>query len=445
MTCINMSFGERSKWEKREEFRLKNITDTPAVLVIATLDTKEEEAAYLCKVIEKNGLQTVLMDVGVLASPRRVKPGVSREEVALAVGASIDELIKTGNKGQCIETMIMGARKLARELYNRGKYVGVVGIGGAQGTNIATSVMRELPFGVPKFMVSTIACGMTTFGPFVGTRDIAMMHSVADIQGVNILTSRVLQNAAGAICGMVKEFISESSREERNGVVAMSMLGTTTVGALRAKEILEGRGFQVVAFHQNGTGGIAMEELIQEGFFRGVLDINLHELADWVVGGLHAAIKTFRLESASKMNLPQVIAPGSVDYSVQGPLDTLTSEMKKRKHVVHNPTLTLVRLSIDEMIMVARLLAGKINKAKGPIKVFLPLKGFSYHNREGLELWDPEGNMVFIKTLKRNLTASIPVEEIDAHINDTQFIDVVVRDFIEMLENLNKRRDASND
>ncbi|BER92572.1 Tm-1-like ATP-binding domain-containing protein [Atrimonas thermophila] len=402
--------------------------------MVATLDTKEQEATYLCKAIKENGAEVMLMDVGILTPPRNIKPNITREEVAFAAGTSIDELLKSGNKGKCIEAMILGARRLARKLYDQGEFVGVIGIGGAQGTNIATSVMRELPFGVPKFMVSTIACGKTTFGPFVGTKDVVMMHSVADMQGLNVLTIRVLRVAAAAICGMVREFVSGTSQERKQKVVAMSMLGTTTVGALRAKKLLEEKNFQVVAFHQNGTGGIAMEELIQEGLFDGVMDINLHELADWVVGGLHAAIKDFRLESASKMGLPQVIAPGSIDYSVRGPLDSLPLDLKKRQHVVHNPTLTLVRLSIDEMIAVAKLLADKINRISSPVKVFLPLRGFSYHNREGLELWDPEGNTAFIETLKNNLNKSIPLEEIDAHINDSEFIDVVVSNFVDMLE-----------
>jgi uncharacterized protein (UPF0261 family) len=282
-------------------------------------------------------------------------------------------------------------------------------------------------------MVSTIACGTTTFGPFVGTKDVTMMHSVVDVQGINPLITRIFQNAAAAICGMVKNDITRDKEQMNGKAVAMSMLGTTTPGALRAKELLEKKGFQVVAFHQNGTGGIAMEDLIREGLFKGVLDINLHELADLVAGGLHAAIKDYRLESASKAGSPQIIAPGSIDYTVQGPVDSLSSEMKKRKYIVHNPTLTLVRLSNDEIREVAKLLANKINQAKDLVKVFLPLKGFSYPNREGLELWDPEGNKVFLNTFKEYIASSIPVEEVNAHINDRQFIDRVVASFLKMV------------
>lgn len=406
---------------------------TPKILIVATLDTKEEEADYLRNLIEEKGFNTILIDTGVLSPPKRITPDISREQVALDGGIPIDELLETGNKGKCIDVMIDGAISVARKLYDEGEFAGVIGIGGAQGTNIATAVMRNLPFGVPKLMVSTIACGTTTFGPFVGTKDVIMMHSVADLQGLNILITTILQNAAAAICGMVEDRVSRGKHKRNRDTIAMSMLGTTTPGALRAKTLLEEKGFEVVAFHQNGTGGIAMEDLVKEGFFRGVLDINLHELADLVVGGLHAAIKDYRLETASKGGLPQVIAPGSIDYTVQGPVDSLSPEMKKRQYIVHNPNLTLVRLSHDEMRKVANLLAEKINKAKGPVRVFLPLQGFSYSNRDGLELWDPEGNMVFINTFKNSISPSIPVEEVNAHINDSQFIDRVVGSFVEML------------
>lgn len=406
---------------------------TPTILIVATLDTKEEETIYLKNAIKSRGCKTIVVDTGILSSPQKLVADIPREEVARAGGMLLEDLLNLGNKGKCIDIMINGVKKVARNLYKEGRFTGVIGIGGAQGTNISTAVMRSLPFGVPKLMVSTIACGTATFGPFVGTKDVMMMHSVADLQGLNVLTTRILQNAAAAICGMVNNTNTEVEKKNKGKTVAMSMLGTTTPGALRAKELLEEKDFHVVAFHQNGTGGIAMEDLIQEGIFEGVLDINLHELADRVVGGLHAAIRDYRLESASKLGLPQVIAPGSIGYTVQGPLGSLSGEMKSRKHIVHNPTLTLVRLSRDEIREVGRLLARKINQSKGPVSVFLPLKGFSYPNREGLELWDYEGNMAFIESFKDNINPSVFVEEVNAHINDREFIDRVVKEFLSIM------------
>ena len=404
----------------------------PKVLLIATLDTKEKEAAYLKQIIEAKGVKTLVMDTGVLSSPRELNPDVSREEVALAGGMPIDQLVATGNKGQCIDVMIAGAQAVAQRLYAAGEFSGVVSFGGAQGTNIGTAVMKNLPFGVPKIMISTVASGTATFGPFVGTKDVMMMHSVVDVQGVNALITRLFENAAAAICGMVKNNNGQIKDVQSKNVIAMSMLGTTTPGALRAQRLLEAEGYEVIAFHQNGTGGIAMEDLIREGYFSGVLDINLHELADRMVGGLHGSIKDYRLEAAAEAGLPQIIAPGSIEYTVQGPVDSLSPEYKKRPYIVHNPTLTLVRLTPEELKAVAELIAAKLNKVRGPVKVLLPLKGFSFPNREGHELWDPVGNRAFIETFKAKIAPSIAVEEVDAHINDAEFIDRVVASYLEM-------------
>jgi uncharacterized protein (UPF0261 family) len=211
------------------------------------------------------------------------------------------------------------------------------------------------------------------------------------------------------------------------------MLGTTTPGALRAKAILESHGFEVVAFHQNGTGGIAMEDMIREGVFQGVLDLNLHEIGDHYVGGLHGAIRDDRLTAAGDMGLPQVVAPGSGNYTVQGSPESLSEDMKRRKHFNYNPHLTLVRLLPSELKEVGKEIAEKLNRAKGPMKVFIPLKGFSFPDREGMPHWEPEGNQVFIDALKRHLNPGIHLIELDAHINDPGFIDPVVNEFMTMM------------
>ncbi len=407
----------------------------PTVLIAATLDTKEIETEYLKRLIEEKGLRTIIVDAGILAKPRRVKPDVTREEVAIAGGSTIEELLASGNKGYCIDVMIAGVKVVVQELFAQGEFSGIIGIGGAQGTNIITSVMKVLPFGLPKLMVSTIACGTATFGPFVGTKDVTMMHSVVDVQGLNRLFTRILKNAAAAITGMVKSYTADANEGLNDNAVAMSMLGTTTPGALRAQGLLEEKGYEVVAFHQNGTGGIAMEDFIADGVFQAVLDINLHEVADRVVGGLHGAVEDYRLEAAGRAGIPQVIAPGSVGYTVQGPVESLSPAMKKRQYIVHNPNLTLVRLSPEELRETAEVIAAKVNRARGPVKFYLPLQGFSYANRAGLDLWDPVGNEVFIKTLKEKLSPAIELEEVDAHINDAEFIDRVIEGFLSLESN----------
>ncbi|HBB18026.1 MAG TPA: hypothetical protein DCZ97_13875 [Syntrophus sp. (in: bacteria)] len=400
------------------------------ILLIATLDTKEEEAFYLKARIEKNRIRVLLMDTGILAPPVR-KPDISQEEVAAQGGVALKTSLQQGDKFASTENMCRGAARLTASLFHEGRIQGVIGIGGGQGTQIATTAMRALPTGIPGLMVSTIANGLHRFGPYVGTRDLTIMHTVCDIQGLNFLTRRILQNAAGAICGMVLD-PDETIRPE--GVpVALSMLGTTTIGALRAKRALQEKGYEVVSFHQNGTGGIAMEDMILGGAFDGVLDLNLHEIGDYRVKGLHAALRGDRLTAAGALGLPQVVAPGSINYSVQGPPESIPEGMAGRARFYNNPQFTLVRLGVDELKDVAREVASKLNRARGPVMVFIPLKGFSYPDREGLPHWDPEGNEAFIDTLESSLSKSIPLVKLDTHINDAGFIDAAVAAFLSLM------------
>ncbi|MFH1491159.1 MAG: Tm-1-like ATP-binding domain-containing protein, partial [Pseudomonadota bacterium] len=401
------------------------------VLLIATHDTKEEEALFLRRRIESRGVDVLVMDTGILSPPKGAVD-ISQDEVARRGGMTLKEAVATGDKRIATENMCKGAAGIARDLYDEGRIQGAAGIGGAQGTEIASAAMRALPTGVPRILASTVANGQHHFGFYMGTKDLTIMHTVSDMQGLNFLTKQILDNSAGAICGMVQNFDGKPMKPE--GIpVAMSMLGTTTPGALRAKKILEDKGFEVVAFHQNGTGGIAMEDMILEGMFRGVLDFNLHEIGDRYVGGMHGAIREDRLTAAGSMGLPQIVSPGSGNYTVQGSPESLSEEMKKRKRFNYNPHLTLVRLVKEEMIEVGKEIAQKLNQAKGPVRVFIPLKGWAFPDREGLAHWEPEGNQALVDSLKKNLKPSIPVIELDAHINDPGFIDPAVEAFIEMM------------
>lgn len=403
------------------------------ILLIGTMDTKEEELLFCRDLMRKKGFRVILMDTGILRDSK-ISPDIERHEVARAAGVKdLHALVATGNKGLCIEAMIKGAKTKTEELFQKKAFDGILGIGGGQGTDICATAMRSVGRGVPKVLVSTVASGKATFGTYVGTTDITMMHSIVDIQGLNFLMRRVLANAVGAICGMV-DGLDEADMKPKGTPVALSMLGTTTPGALRAKGILEKKGFEVLAFHQNGTGGIAMEDMIREGHFKGVLDLNLHEIGDRFVGGLHSHIRDDRLVAAGELGLPQVVAPGSINYAVWGPLATLSEELRSHKYIVHNPNLTLVRLSIDELREVGKIVAEKLNRARGPTEVFIPLRGFSYPDREGLPHWEPEGNQAFIDALKANLDRGIPLRELHAHINDPEFIDPVVEAFLDMMK-----------
>jgi uncharacterized protein (UPF0261 family) len=386
------------------------------ILIIATLDTKGPETQYLKDLIQRSGFKALVMDTGILGAPP-FEPDLSRDEVAQAAGTHIEELIRSKNKGRAIQAMAEGSKRVVQQLYREEKITGIIGLGGAQGTEIGTSAMRALPIGFPKLMVSTVASGYAQFGTYVGTKDLLMMHSVVDILGLNVFSRTILSNAAGAMMGMVKRGAKIEKPEKKQ--IGMTIYGTTTPGCMVAKAYLESKGFEVVAFHPNGTGGRAMEEMVEEGILNGVLDMTTHELIDELVGGLHRAGPN-RLEAAGRKGVPQVVVPGSIDFIVTGPASSLSPEYRNRKYIPHNPNITLVKTSPEEMRMVGKVMASKLNDAKGPTIVMIPLRGFSYPNRKGEAFYDEEGNRAFITILKENLNA-IKVIEIDAHINDPEF------------------------
>ncbi len=386
------------------------------ILIIATLDTKGAEVLYLKRLIEESGHRCLVMDTGTL-NPAPFEPDISRDEVAAAVGTTIRESLQAKDKGRAIHLMCEGSARVVTRLYGEGKIEGVIGLGGAQGTDIGTRAMRALPFGFPKLMVSTVASGLNLFGTFVGTKDLTMMHSVVDIQGLNAFLRTILANAAGSIVGMVEKSRKMERPEKKQ--IGMTIYGTTTLGSMQAKDYLESKGYEIVAFHPNGTGGRAMEEMTEAGLFDGILDYTTHELTDELVGGGHRAGPN-RLEAAGKMGIPQVVAPGSVDFIIGGSESTLPEKWKTRNYVVHNSFITLIRANREEMRRVGEIMAEKLNRAKGPTVMMIPLKGFSYHNKVGDKLYDEEGNQAFIHSLKSKLR-NIDVKEIDAHINDPEF------------------------
>jgi uncharacterized protein (UPF0261 family) len=387
-----------------------------AILIVATLDTKGPETQYLKDFIERRRHKVLVMDTGILG-PAPFQPDLSRGEVLQAAGAQMEEIIRNKEKGKAIQAMAEGSKRMVQQLYREGKIGGVIGLGGAQGTEIGTSAMRALPVGFPKLMVSTVASGYAQFGTYVGTKDLMMMHSVVDILGLNAFSRCILSNAANAMMGMVEREAKIEKSEKRQ--IGMTIYGTTTPGCMVAKAYLESKGFEVVAFHPNGTGGKAMEEMIEEGILNAVLDMTTHELTDELVGGLHRAGPN-RLEAAGRKGIPQVVVPGSIDFIVTGPEESLPQEYRNRKYILHNPSITLVKANPQEMKTIGKIMASKLDKAKGPTIVMIPLRGFSYPNRKGEALYDEEGNQAFVQSLKENLR-NIKVIEIDAHINDPEF------------------------
>lgn len=404
------------------------------IAIIGTLDTKGHEVAYLRDLVEARGLRTWVIDPGVLGEPA-VAADFQREEVARAGGAELRDLVAAGDKGRAIQTMIEGTRAIVARLYAEGRLGGVLAVGGGQGTAIGTAAMQALPIGVPKVMVSTMASGRNVFEPYVGTSDVTLMHSVADILGLNSVTRKVFGNAAAAVAAMAESAaaLQEGGPEGGATVLGATMLGLTTACVLHAKELLEARGYELVTFHPNGTGGRSMERLVDEGLIRGVLDISTQELAGEVCGGLFDA-GPGRLTAAGRQGIPQVVAPGGTDYVVLGPLSSLTAEQRRRPHIVHNPNITLVRTSREEMAEIGRRMAERLNAARGPAAVLVPRGGFSYSNRPGLPFYDPEADAALIAALEQGLSSRVELAVVDAHVNDAAFAREAVDRLVASLE-----------
>jgi len=398
-------------------------------LLIITLDTKAEEALFLKKVLKRQGLNVLIMDVGVYPSSSAVGD-ITREEVVAAAGGEIERLIQTKDKGTAIKTMMIGATALTETLYRKGRVHGVLSIGGVQGTIIGTTAMKALPVGVPKLMLSTVASGRRAFEAYVGTNDMTLMHSVVDFFGLNAILKQVLSNAAGALAGMVKLEKVPPGRKQK---VAITIYGTTTPAGRLIVSLLEKAGYEVVAFHPNGTGGMAMERMIREGDFSGIIDLTTHELADELAGGDHAC-GPHRMEAASDMKIPQIVVPGSIDYIVKGRFETLTPSLKKRTTMMHNPEMTFVKTSVKEMAELGRIIARKLNHSKGNTIVMIPMKGFSYPNYRGRPLYNPKGCHAFTEALREQIKSSIPVQELPHHINDEAFGREVLIEFKKLME-----------
>ena len=409
-----------------------------AIAIIATLDTKGPEAAFVKERIEFSGYETLILDTGILArrDPEAPGPHVSADEIARQGGEDRSDLIAksaekdTRNRG--IRAMAEGSSKILRRLFDEGRIGAVIGLGGAQGTEISTYAMRALPIGVPKVMVSTVASGQTPFGIYTGTRDITIMHSVVDILGLNSLTRRVLANAAAAIVGMAgAEHLDTVPSRLRVGI---TLYGQTTPAGLAIKPQLEAKGYEVFAFHSNGTGGKAMEELAVEGLLDALFDLSTHEITDEIFGGIHASDPT-RLLAGGLKGVPRLVVPGGLDLITLREPETVPEIYRGQPFVRHNPHITLVRLTRDQMVQVAEVMAQRLNQAAAPVIVAIPAGGYSFYNRDGLHFRDLEADRAFVQTLRTKLKPAIPVTEIQSHVNDPPFISGLLALFEELMNN----------
>jgi len=387
-----------------------------SIALIITVDTKEPEARFLNEYIEAQGYKAPVIDVST-KKPHGYTAAYPRELVSKLGNVEFEDLKKL-RRDHMMKTMGEGAAKILLDLYAKGELAGVLAVGGNQGTAIASIAMRALPIGVPKLIVSTVASGYIR--PYIEYKDIIMMFSVADLLGgANTVSRTILTNAAGAVIGMSQYGIPLTKSDKP--VIATTAFGNTDAAVNQARVVLEQKGYEVIAFHASGASGSAMEYLIEQGYIQGVLDMTTHELLGEVFGDdIYAPLRP-RLEEAGKKGIPQVVVPGAIEYFCFGAPDSVPKKYLNRKTHYHNPYNTNIRATKEEIVEAAKVMAAKLNKAKGPVVVMIPLKGFSENGREGNVLHEPETDAAFIETLEQNLDAGIEVIKVNANINDKEF------------------------
>jgi len=398
------------------------------VLIVGTFDTKGQELLFLRKCLAAADVPSRVVDIGVLGEPKSAAD-VTREEIAGLAGESAAALREAGDRGRAVAAMHRGFAAWCHALPAADLPAGVIAIGGSAGTAIATAGMRELPIGVPKLMVSTMASGDTR--PYVGTSDICMMYSVADFTGLNRLTRTILANAAHAMAGMCSLRGRPAAVAAERTLLAATMFGVTTPCVNRVKELIEREGYELLVFHATGTGGQAMERLVRDGFVKGVLDITTTELADELVGGVLTAGPD-RLEAAGAACVPQVVSVGALDMVNFGAPETVPEKFRGRLFYPHNPAVTLMRTTPEENARLGEILARKLSASRGPVTLMLPLGGVSAIDAPGKAFHDVAADAELFAAIRRNLAGNAKLVEYGGHINDPAFAEQIVAEFLVM-------------
>lgn len=397
------------------------------IAIIGTFDTKGTELDFIRKLVQEQGLNTLCIHTG--AFEPLFTPEVSNTEVAAAVNVSIEEIREKKDRAFATDVMSRGAEKLVPELFTQGRFDGIISIGGSGGTSMATPAMRALPVGVPKVMVSTMASG--NVAQYVGTSDIVMFPSVVDAEGLNAISMEIFSNAVNAVVGMVKN--KKPIEHVNKPLIAATMFGVTTPCIKTAKSYLEEQGYEVLVFHATGTGGKTMEALVRGGFIKGVLDITTTEWCDELFGGVLSA-GPHRLEAAGQCGVPQVVSVGALDMVNFGPIDTVPEKYCGRNLYKHNPTVTLMRTTVEENVKLGEVIADKLNSAKAPTVLMLPLRGVSAIDGDGQPFDGPEEDKALFDTLRKNIGKNVELIEVDANVNDDEFSLAAAKKLVSLMQ-----------
>ena len=436
----------------------------PKILVAGILDTKGNEIKYIAERVNAAGGEAIILELTVGGEVGWADINLS--EVLSNTGMKLEEFMKLGKMDR-VEAIVKGAINLVGKLLQQGKVDGIISTGGSMGSSIVSRIMQTLPVGLPKLMCSTMASGDVR--PYVGTKDICMLYPIAEV-GLNVVTRKILNNAASAIVGMGSAPTLKGYEEKK--LIGCMMFGVTTPAVLRASKYFEDRGYDIMINHSVGSGGRSMEELITDGYIVGILDITTHEIVDLLLGGVLSAGPD-RLTAAGKKGIPQVVAPGGLDVINFGPEDTVPEHFKNEMNIpgrglkVHNPMVTVVGTSIDEAYQIGEHIAKKLNNATGPTAMCVPLRGWGAYDTPGKfpelgweedspsPFWvsDPENPKrswratYFIKALRDNIDRSksnLDVILMDCHLNEARFADLMAELLEEMLQSKWKKGSHHN-
>jgi uncharacterized protein (UPF0261 family) len=405
------------------------------ICILGAFDTKAEDHAFLREEILKLGERVLTVNIGVLGSTDLFPIDIQAEEVIAAAGLDLDEIRSRKDKAEAMKALDAGAPKIIRRLYDQGRFDGIIGMGGSGGSAIIASAMRALPIGVPKLLVSTVASGDVSF--YVRGKDITMMPSVVDVAGLNRVSRLVYARAAGAIAGMVQNEPPAASQDRP--IITASMFGNTTECVNACSKALQDQGFEILVFHATGTGGRAMETLVDDGLVEGVLDITTTEWADELCHGVFSAGPD-RLSAPGRRGIPHLIVPGCVDMVNFGAPETVPERFREEKRLFYewNPSVTLMRTNAEENRRMGEIFAQKATAATGPVAFLIPLRGVSMLDGDGQPFCDRVADQALIDALKSNLKPEIPVVEVDLNINDPAFAARAV----EMMLRLIKQKSA---
>jgi uncharacterized protein (UPF0261 family) len=390
-------------------------------LLVATMDTKGREATFLADCLKEEGIAVKIIDAGIRGQYQN-PVDVTREAVARAGGKSLQEVQNIGHEGKALEIMTNGAIQCAQELYRQNRIQGVIGLGGSMGTTLGSGVMRSFPVGFPKVMISTMASRDTR--AFVGTKDILMLHSVCDLVGLNRITRKILRNGALALAGMLRSAAADDDAAQKP-LVFVSTLGTTEATAQQIRKTLEEKNNEVVIFHTVGSGGKAMEEIMRLEDVSILIELSLHEMADHRFGGDYDAGPRRGAEALDR-KIPTILVPGNIDFLVTGPLESARKQFPKRPYHSHNAAITVVRTNQEEITILAQVIADLCNKAKGAVKILVPMHGFSAFDHKDGPLHDPQAPEIFVKALEKNLDDRSCLNALPLYINDPEFAQAII-------------------